>query len=405
MIEKNKLKPGYVRLPGKANNPCQLYAESIHFFQASFCNSSETFQSGYSEGVNIQTDETGGLQVPEFSKQPAPHSWIPVFKHLSQAIKPLQMAQDSLSILFDYQVQDYSFTSMNEGTARQETVGVHANWNLKDRNFFDQFVFSSLESFFSEWETINPLKLSLEESERTLHRWPAPSGILPVHWSARAIAKIVNLFCQAFEGDRVISKHSFLSDEMDPFDFHFYVEDNPPLSCDQEGSPAKPLLLCDGKAPTGLATNLNVARILGSLSTGHGRRASYANPSVVSLWNPTLGGITPVWDLSIVDSWGISVLDLQVSYFDHSKGTVKLEWNPVRLIHQGTLGEAVEPILWEGRIWDLMRSLDTLSAKRSRTGLLTTKSGQRFATYITAPEALSSRLEVKGSVPLSYYWD
>ena len=273
-------------------------------------------------------------------------------------------------------------------------------------NFSHQLSSTNLEGL---WEQLQQLISNIQR--RILlgctEQWPVPSGPIAVGWSSQSIAKMTDCFLRGFEGDLVLKNFSYLTQLSLPLNYNFTIEEMPPpanQNNDHEGSDRKPLIIFDGKKPRGLATDKTVAQEFSVASTGHSRRESFEHPSTIGFWHPTIKGTTEVDSVLPLLTAGLWVEELEIKEFDLVSGTGTLYFSQVNLVHEGAIGESVAPFFWTVSLPEIMGSLTHFSNQTSTLGLFHTKQKQRVLTEFTAPSALSSELDLPGSVPKSHYW-
>jgi predicted Zn-dependent protease len=443
MLEKLDLAFLFARLREEGYLQCHFYAErtfTTEFSTHERINHCRHFESG---GLSVElfhearktwtTYRTNQfstdavlklLQLPPNPEKHKPpfHEARLVISQLSQPIKKLQalikkiQLETSLSrpvgIEFRERRQIYQSANSPEQIHTGETesgelkMDVCASHKGKSISFSHSLHSSHLNSLWEQIDQLVPLihrRIALGASEK----WPLPEGRLPVGWSHSSLAKLTDCFLRGFEGDLVLSQFSYLSQLSLPVNFPFQIfekEASARAAIDHEGSPRKPLLIFDGKKPKFLATNNKIAREMAVPSTGHCRRATFDQPSTIGFWHPVLRGLSEKGCILELMKEGIWVEDILVQKLDITTGIAVLEFSQVNLVHQGEIGEAVEPFTWTLSIPELMGTLHHFSHDLRTTGIFHFKQKQRILTEYTTPAALSSELNLPGTVPKSHYW-
>jgi predicted Zn-dependent protease len=283
---------------------------------------------------------------------------------------------------------------------------IESSYKGKPLNFSHHLSSGSLDDLWTQLQSLLSQiqkRIKLGSSEQ----WPLPEGPLPVGWSSQSLAKLADCFLRGFEGDLVLKDFSYLNSLSLPLDYHFSIQEKePPLSqdIDHEGSSRKSILIFDGQKPKGLATDKKVASEFSISSTGHSRRESFERPSTISFWHPVMRGNREVDSVLSLMSEGIWVEELDIQDLDLITGTVTLYFSQLNLVHQGAIGESVQPFSWTVSLLELLASLTHFSQDKSTTGLFHTKQKQRILTEYTTPSALSLSINLPGSVPKNHYW-
>jgi len=283
---------------------------------------------------------------------------------------------------------------------------IESSYKGKPLNFSHHLSSGSLDDLWNQLQSLLgqiQKRIKLGSSEQ----WPLPEGPVPVGWSSQSLAKLADCFLRGFEGDLVLKDFSYLNSLSLPLGCQFSIQEKePPLSqdIDHEGSPRKSILIFDGQKPKGLATDQTVANEFSISSTGHSRRESFERPSTISFWHPILQGNSEVNSVLSLMSEGIWVEELDVQDLDLITGTVTLYFSQINLVHQGAIGESIQPFSWTVSLLELLTSLTHFSQEKSTTGLFHTKQKQRILTEYTTPSALSLSINLPGSVPKTHYW-
>ncbi len=283
---------------------------------------------------------------------------------------------------------------------------IESSYKGKPLNFSYHFSKGNLEELWNELHNILP-QIQRRIKLGSTDQWPAPQGPLPVGWSSRSIAKLVDCFIRGFEGDLVLKDFSYLPQLKLPLNFNFSLREKEPLSkesIDHEGSTRKPMIIFDGKKPKGLATDQIVAKELSVAPTGHSRRESFEAPSTISFWHPLMESSSRVNSVLSQMAEGLWVEEIEIKELDLLSSRATIYFSQVNLVHQGEIGESVEPFSWTLSLIELMGTLTHFSNDTSTTGLFHTKQKQRILTEYTTPDALSAEIFIPGSVPKGHYW-
>jgi predicted Zn-dependent protease len=316
---------------------------------------------------------------------------------------------------FFYQEKRQRFECCNESleisTGEIETgevkLDIKSCYRGQNLNFCLQISSSSLEGLAQQ---LNKLPEEIQRRIRlgSTERWPLPEGKLQVAWSSKALAKMLACFIRGFEGDLFLKNFSFLSKAALPLPFQFSIYESPDgnhLGVDHEGRNRKPLIVFDGKRPRALALDSLTADELSVESTGHSRRESFESIPSIGFWHPHLKGHSEVDSILGMMSQGIWVEDLEIDEWDLISGLVSLHFSQTNLVHQGQLGESLEPFAWTLSLTDLLSSMTHFSTQTATCGLFHCKQKQKIFTEYTTPMALSNALKLPGSVPASHYWE
>lgn len=316
---------------------------------------------------------------------------------------------------FFYQEKRQRFECCNESleisTGEVETgevkLQVRSSHRGQNLNFCHEMSSSNLKDLAQQ---LNKLPEEIQRRIRlgSTERWPLPQGELQVAWSSKALAKMLACFIRGFEGDLFLKNFSFLSKASLPLPFKFSIYESPDvthLEVDHEGGTRKPLVVFDGKSPKALALDSLTANELNVESTGHSRRESFESVPSIGFWHPHLKGHSKVDSILGMMSQGIWVEDLEIDEWDLISGLVSLHFSQTNLVHQGQLGESIEPFNWTLSLTDLLGSMTHFSTQTTTCGLFHSKQKQKIFTQYTTPVALSSALDLPGSVPASHYWE
>ena len=285
-------------------------------------------------------------------------------------------------------------------------VNVESSLKGKPLCFNTHFSTGMITELWKELDSLLP-KIQRRIILGSTEQWPAPQGPIPVGWSATSMAKLIDCLIRGFEGDLVLKKFSYLSELEAPLNFNFSVQekDNEASArVDHEGYLRRPILIFDGQKPKGLATDSRLASRFSVAPTGHSRRESFEDLSTISFWHPVLHSSNTVGSVIEEMKEGLWVEEVEILELDVILGRVTLRFCQVNLVHQGEVGESVEPFSWTLSLVDLMRTMTHFSKETQTVGLFHTKQKQRILTEYTISAALSSHLDIPGSVPKSHYW-
>ncbi len=409
--------------PGPPNimrNEREIYSEETHSVTVAFLGRADDIRFTTRRGTAVRAVENG-IYRQTFSAAPGFPETKPPAELAEAASTLLQLARSAFAVQNENLQAPYvsaTLTSRRYQVAHgdgepvsgvEQSAEILATWNFlgndgKRENQWER-ARGSIRGLIEEVQSAAGLAPAVKASMHAKTRWPAPRGSVPVLWSARAVAKLQMLFLRAFEGDRVLRGHSFLT-ESDLRDLAFTLEDRPPAAgeaFDHEGSPRRIVTLLRDGRPTALACNRRVAEELEVTPTGHARRQTFENVATVGFWHPHLEGLHRGPALLPAMDHGISVHDFEVLHFDSASGEIELQLNAV-LVHHGAEGEALEPIALRVALLELMGSLREFEETRLTTGLAVGKQSQRVFSEVTAGRALSRPLLIPGSVPLHHYW-
>lgn len=422
---------------------CKLYAERTTVLELEIYDKENRARHSESGGLSIELSKTGDslpqtfrtnrlkteevlnlLELPYAPSEISQPICPPTAKtnlagekiqKLNLLIRKINL-ENSLSkpVFFWFQERNQIYetaTCPNEvkiGESEQGEFRVRVDSQLKGKNLSFQTHFSTgvIEDL---WKELDRLLGNIQRRIQlgSTERWPAPQGPISVGWSPSSIAKLVDGLVRGFEGDLVLKNFSFLSNLTAPLNFNFSLreKETPPDSqIDHEGLTRRPIIILDGKKAKGLATDGKLAREFSVVPTGHSRRDSFEDPSTVSFWHPVLESPHSIGSVISEMKEGLWVEELEILELDIISGRVTLLFSQVNLVHQGEIGESVEPFSWTLSLIDLMRTMTHFSNQPQTVGLFHTKQKQRILTEYTTSAALSKHLEVPGTVPKSHYW-
>lgn len=257
------------------------------------------------------------------------------------------------------------------------------------------------------WESFSENSLVPKLPESWFNPWPSPGGPLPVLWQPKAFAKLLLPFIRAFEGDLVLKKMSFLSRMEEKLPLAFGVDDTPHVDrshWDHEGSPlTQSTLFSDGVAKT-IVCDKEIAELLQTSSTGHGRRESYLNQACVGLWNAHLKSGARQPDFLSKLAQGISIEDIVLEDFNPFSGSIQFQTKDAFLIHHGEAGEALAPARFKTSLLSILASMKEFGEMNECFGYTIRKQGQDVLTEVNVPTAFSPELDYPGEVSPQHYW-
>ena len=302
---------------------------------------------------------------------------------------------------------DTTTLSSKSKVADETQASLTIEWQVKtpkETLYYKEEVFRAHpESLFEDPKSLQRVCRAVERSVFHKPNWPAPSGNLPVLWSSRAVAKIVQAFLQTFEGDRVLTNQSFLNSWPETIQLSFGLEESPQIAIDAEGTPTKPRTVFDGVRPKTLFVNQQLAEKMQVPPTGHCRRTSLEAAPTLAFWNARVTAKKTLCDSHTLDC-GISVKDIEIVSFDPQTGNMTIRFTDSYLLHLGQEGERIEPLSFETSLLDILGSWTSFSSEEQMTGLKLVKGAQELLTEINTPDAISHRFFIPGQVPAAHYW-
>ncbi len=361
--------------------------------------------------------ENNQVELSSASNPSAPSpSWRELGETASGLLQAVRGAFSSSSEALSFQLASATLTDRrykiflldgNSFEGSEQTAEFQADWKVNSAPFHWERARGSLAGLVSEVSSPLGLGRAVRHSLSAATRWPAPAGDLAVLWSPRSVAKLQMLFLRAFEGDRVLDQRSFLNAAPLPFALAFSLEDRPSgsdVESDHEGSARKRTTFIRAGRPTALACNKELAAQLSVPSTGHARRESFDAPTTIGFWHLYVEGNQQQEALLPQMQQGISVREFEVLSYNPATADVHLNLTEAYLVHQGAEGELMEPLQLEIPLTELLESLQEFEQNPVTTGVTTGKERQKIFTEITAPAALSRKLQLRGSVPANHYW-
>ncbi len=286
-----------------------------------------------------------------------------------------------------YTQRDYRyfvlFGDRGQGSGREEAVEL--TWPGGRR------VGSSIEDFWRDWnsEVQSPQDVSYTN-------WPMPGGKISILWSPRALGQLLAPFFRHFESDRVLSNRSWLTRISFPQPYHFDLVDEGLGQSDHQGVQEQRLMLFQDGRPRSLACNHHTAKGLGVAPTGHARRSNYLLPPTIGFWRLKLLGHELIEDSLKALGNGIRVTDAS---FDETESIIQI--HVAQLVHQGDLGERIEPIHLRLPLEKFLSSLKVFSKSAVAVGIETRKAGHHLITNCEMPWGISTDIESDGR---GAYW-
>jgi TldD protein len=251
------------------------------------------------------------------------------------------------------------------------------------------------------------LSEAVKKSAGRLSTWPAPTGELPVFWSSQALAKIALPFVRAFEADLFLKDQSLLQKLSFPARWGFTLTDMPQTAqpgVDAEGNTVAQLVVLKNGKPRGLACNRRTAGEMQVPETGHSRRQNFRHLPVPAFWNVALHWSETEPDLLARCQSGIWVEDVEVLESDPASGLICLATRKAFLMHEKTLGEPIENVVFEMEVHDFLANIEGAGEKQKTFGFEIQKEGQRLTTQIQLPDVFTPAFPFPGSVPSDTYW-
>lgn len=287
-------------------------------------------------------------------------------------------------------------TELKEGT--ESIARFHLDFILRKGNRTQAFSFK--KGTTETGVLLNDLEnwfFSKDQLEKALEKpWPAPQGTLSVHWSSQSVAKIGACLLKMLEFfSREPSLLSQLTAQHPPLAFQLIDNWKSATQIDVEGKPRFPTLLVNGNEPL---TPFN------EKLPGFARRQTHSHFPVTAPWEPAIFGLERSVDLLEQMRDGISVGDIEVKSFHIPSGRICFQIREATLVHQGSPGEFIEPVIVQTHLMDVLRSFKLFSEKTKPNPLDWNAYGQTLFVEFTAPEAVSPQFELPGTVPLSHYW-
>lgn len=333
-----------------------------------------------------------------FSEQrtPYPYAKVPppnflAFKQRTQTFSQMvkNSCLESLGIQktrFSYlETETYleSFSMKNPELKIFEETSLEWNttWRYQDKHHSLRFTQNNPKKFFDWIKKENPLKEAVEKSRTHKILWPAPKGEINIFWKAQALAPLYLFFARAFEDDLIKNQRSFLASIETltlPFDLKDFRENELTLWSNS------------------LKQN--------TLTIQHSRRTHVFSPETICLKNPKI--ISHKSSNNILSNLqkGLLVSEIEVLNFNSKTGDIEILLSEMRLIHQGILGEFLEPVTLETNLMTLLKSLCEFEEKSRSIGFNIQKHQQNFIVEVDCSDAISNEVPIAGTVEQSHYW-
>ncbi|MCK6551946.1 TldD/PmbA family protein [Myxococcota bacterium] len=212
-------------------------------------------------------------------------------------------------------------------------------------------------------------RLAAERAVRILRARPAPAGEMPVVIAAEAGGTFVHeAVGHSLEADAVLEGMSALGERVGETiarAFVSVVDDatllgkNGSFPVDDEGVPAERTVLVDRGVLVGLLHDERSARLMGTRSSGKGRRESFRSRPIVRMSNTMIlpGPDDPAEILRDTPS-GLYVVRMGGGEVDTVTGQFVFEVNEAFLIEDGALGAPVRGATLAGDAAEVLASID-----------------------------------------------
>ncbi|NBW98308.1 hypothetical protein EBR03_01930 [bacterium] len=327
------------------------------------------------------------------------------FKRLEQACRRTLLETSAIQDLkVHYQETQRTYLY---GTDRSALTEGHENFAQISAQLLLKNETSQRTLTFAQGRTdIDSLMSELEKNwftkkqiEKALSKpWPCPLGKIPVLWSSKVVAQLALYSLYQLEYfSRSPDGFQHYLNQFSRFNFQLIDNWKNTGSVDVEGRP---------RTETLIFSSQEMPRKFDQTLAGFSRRASYKEFPITAPWEPAILGNQRTQNLLGQLENGISVHEIDVLSFDIKTGKAQISIREAALIHQGLEGEKIEPSdLWIS-IPQLLGSFELFSDKSSPHPLSWGGSSAHSGLFVemTAPEALSSTVDIQGTVPKSYYW-
>jgi predicted Zn-dependent protease len=366
-----------------------------------------------SQSQNLQPPPRERVALPSNPASPhAPHA-VTVLNLARAAFAQGQGKVSHCDLLFEEQRADFWIAHHEDGWRQGSTTTAHirADWKVEQAEGPPRVC--SWERYGLDPDSlVEGLKTKqwlFEEVRRSAGKstpWPAPQGELPIFWSAGALAKVLLPFVRAFEADLFLKQESFLQTVEFPARWPLTLSEKVVTrdEIDCQGTPRIELTLLKNGKPRGLACDKRSAAELQVEATGHARRTHFRSPPVTGLWNLTvdMDDVTPqILDCS---PWGVWIEDIQILESSTKTGLLCLSVNRAHLLHEKSVGETIEPVVFEMAVQDFLGIIQTASEQSTRFGFSVDKEDQSFITEMELPDVFTPGFPYPGSVPTDTYW-
>ncbi|MBI1859414.1 MAG: hypothetical protein HYR96_00660 [Deltaproteobacteria bacterium] len=237
---------------------------------------------------------------------------------------------------------------------------------------------------------------SLPASPKT--RWPLPGGTIGILWRPEALSQLLLPFVRHFESDRMLGSESLLTQLSFPQPLFFSLFDGGSEQSDHEGVPSRPLpLFVDGR-PRSLACNSATAREMGVPPTGNSRRTSYLLPPTIGFWRVKMAGHEKFTEPLKALGNGLLVHDASYNFAETA-----IRIAHAQLVHDGELGEDLEPTTLPLPLTEFLKSLGSFSEVADTIGISIQKAGHTLITDCDVPWGLSPAIASPGNPCLTYW--
>lgn len=279
--------------------------------------------------------------------------------------------------------REYGYISHDgrSGHGKEEFARAHLGKQLSVRACITDF-----------WDTLSP------HCEPPTALWPVPGGKISMLWRPKVFAHLLVPFLEQFESDRFLRAQSLLSALSFPIPLRFTLVDSGGPDSDHEGTPKKELVLFADGRPRGLICNRTTALELNVSPTGHCRRTSFDFAPTLGFWGPKLTGVETFESPESTLSNGILIEEAR---FREDLKAIEVKHS--RLVHNGQVGEGVEPFILNLGLLDFLKSLHAFSQHVESIGVAFSKGGYKLIADCKIPWAISPEVPSPGQ-PGVVYW-
>lgn len=383
-----------------------------------------TFQGNESYHFETTHLSTAGVLAALAGKMPPPseaakkevtpraarpsHKGVTVSEFYRSLQSPALVIAPTLTVEEETRRFEYFCTEMSEPQAgRDEQASLLLQWRAPGGREPQRITWyrRSLEGLLQDLARHPLLRQEVARSLAPPTRWPMPQGELDTVWSASAFAKLCLPLVRQCEADRRwYGEETDLENLLLPDWFSLSDVPESEQAVDFQGIRRHRTPLIEKGLPARLACDRSSARELRCAPTGHARRESYHSAASIGVWNAELEG--PRVEKPLLDRLGngLYIEDIELLGWLPQSGSCRVRLKEGRLVHQGELGEYLEPTTVDLPLPRLLHSCAALGASAQRTGFRIAKSQGRHLTEITTPDALTASIPFSGSVPASHYW-
>lgn len=315
----------------------------------------------------------------------------------------------SPELLYEEVSTDYAVRKGNSDIVwgRQSEARFDATWEIAHAGVRKTYEWSLCSHFperlMEQLKASNRLLQKVRSSMEPREKWPAPQGRMDVHLSRSCMARLIALFAKGFEGDKVLAGGNWLTQCELPLNIPLDLDRPEETGADAEGVPQTEVCFFKKGRPRALAVNRALAEEIGVAPNGFSFRSGFRSKPSIAIRNLRVRCPDTRSDLLRGMQKGLHVEDLRIESFSEANGEIVATLTDASLVHQGQLGEQVEPVRVLWNLKDTLESLIAFGQTRTHEGVLPQDETGAILDVET-PDALFTSLPIAGHVPMRHYF-